>query len=431
VSIPIIFASISETVIHVTDTMFLARVGTVEVGALALADTILEIWIVLTVGLVDGLQVLLARRVGQGRDEAVGEVFNLGLALLTVVSVALTASLLIATPFLTAWLVRSAPVGAAVDVFLDVMSFSILFNSMNLAYSALLVGLERTRVLIGATVVLAVTNIGLDYVLVFGKLGFPAMGMRGSALGSLGAEIATFLFLTIYVMRRLEIRRYGMFRIPRWNMKLGRLLGGISSPVALQALLEGLKWFTFFLLLEWVSGDALAASNIVYSCFALLLIPTEGFAETTCSMVSKLIGEGKAERIGHLMREVISPAYMVTLPFMAIGFFFPDFVLSLVTSDPEMIAASRASLRVVSLGMLVVIPAEIWFVAVTGTGDTRATFAIEIVLTVATLAVSYVSALVLGLGLEYVWMSVPLASLACLALSYGWVRVGYWKRLEI
>lgn len=93
--------------------------------------------------------------------------------------------------------------------------------------------------------------------------------------------------------------------------------------------------------------------------------------------------------------------------------------------------ASRASLRVVSLGMLVLIPAEMWFVAVTGTGDTRAAFAIEVVLTTAMLAASYLSAFVLELELEFVWMSLPLASLACLALSYTWVRVGYWRRIEL
>src|SRR5262249_6765555 len=120
VSVPLIFAEVSETILHVTDTMFLARVGTVEVGAVALADTILEMWVVLTVGLVDGIQVLLARRVGQGRDRAVGETFNQGFLLLGAVSIALTVSLRAISPHLTAWLVRSADVGAAMDAFLGI-----------------------------------------------------------------------------------------------------------------------------------------------------------------------------------------------------------------------------------------------------------------------------------------------------------------------
>ena len=430
-SVPIIFAQISETLVHVIDTMFLARVGTVEVGAVAIGDSILEIWTVLVVGLVDGLQILLARRAGQGRDGAVGATFNQGILLLTLVSVALTATLVAAAPHLSAWLVQSDEIAAAANAFLGVMAFGILFNGLNFAYSALLVGLERTRILIWATVVLAVTNIALDYVLVFGKLGFPALGIRGAALGSLGAEIATFLFLTAYVLRRLEVRRYGLFRSLRWNWKLGRLLAELSSPVALKALLEGLRWFMFFLLLERVGVNALAASNIVFTCYVLLRIPTEGFAEAACSMVSKLIGEGQAARIGRLMREVISPAYLVTLPLVVLACAAPDFVLALITSDPVVIEAGRASLRVIALGMLVVIPAELWLVAVVGTGDTRASFVIELVLTLLVLAGSFLSTSVLRLDLEFTWISLPLASLACLALSYAWIRSGYWKRLAL
>ena len=83
VSVPLLFAEVSEIVVHVTDTVFLARVGTVEVGAIALADSLLEVAVVLTVGLIEGIQILFARRVGEGRHRAAGDVFNLGLLLLT------------------------------------------------------------------------------------------------------------------------------------------------------------------------------------------------------------------------------------------------------------------------------------------------------------------------------------------------------------
>jgi MATE family, multidrug efflux pump len=431
VSIPVIFAQINETTIHVIDTLFLARVGTVEVGAVALADTIFEIWTVLPIGLVGALQILLARRVGQGRDRAVGEAFNEGLVLLGALSIGLTAALLAAAPLLTGWLVHSPEVGAAVEAFLAIIAFAIFFNSANFAYSALLVGLARTGVLTWATLVLAVTNIALDYVLIFGCFGLPALGIRGAALGSLGAEVVTFLFLTAYALRYLEVRRYRLFSVIGWNGRLTASLLRLSGPVALQGLLEGVRWFTFFLILEWIGERALAVSNIVYACYAILRIPTEGFADTACSMVSRLVGEGQAGRIGHLMRESISPAYIVTLPLMLLALFSPDFVLSLAAANPAMIEAGRTTLRVVALAMLVDIPGEMWFKAVTGTGDTGAALAIEGALTVAMLGSTYLAAIVMGLELNYIWMSLPIAWMTCLALSWAWVRAGYWKRLEI
>ncbi len=431
VSVPIIFASLGETILHVTDTILLARVGIAEVGAIALADTILEMFVVLTAGLVDGIQILVARRLGEGRDRSVGRTFNQGLLVLAIVSLALTIILgLFAAP-LSRLLVSSEGVGAAVEEYLSVIALGILFTSANFAYSALFVGFGKTRVLIGATVVLGISNLALDSVLIFGGFGLPPLGMRGAALGSVGAEIATFLFLTGYVLTRLDVRRYGLLDFRGWDRWVNRSLVRLSSPIALQALLEAIRWFAFFLIVERIGEEALAQSNIVYACFALFRIPTEGFAETSCSMVSRMIGAGQHGRIEHLLREAISAAYLLSLPLAALAFLFPGPLLSLMTSEEPALAAGAASLRVVALAMLIIIPAEMWFVAVTGTGDTYAAAGIEVVLTAAMVGCGYLSALVLGLELEYVWMSVPIAWLACLVLSYSWMRSGYWMRLRI
>jgi len=424
-SLPLIFAEVSETLIHVIGTVFLTRVGVVEVGAVALADTVFELWAVLTLGLVDGLQILIARRIGQGRDQAVGETFNQGLGLMVVVSVGLTASLFWMAGPLSDFLVSSDDVAIAVERFLRIIAFAIVFNALSLAYSALFVGLGKTRVLIWATLVLAVTNIALDYALVFGHFGFPALGIEGAAIGSLGAEIATCLFLTGYVILRVDCARYGIFRFARWNGATIGLLARLSWPIALEALLEGARWLVFFLIIERISPFALAESNLVYACFEVFLIPTGGFAETACSMVSNWVGQGRT-RFGSLVREVTAASYFITLPMALLALLFPGAVLSLLDIEGALKGGGEASLRVVSLAMLIVIPAEMWAAAVIGTGDTFASFWIEAALTVVMIGGAWLAGSVLHLPLYYVWMSVPIAWLSCWILSYLWMRSGQW-----
>ena len=93
---------------------------------------------------------------------------------------------------------------------------------------------------------------------------------------------------------------------------------------------------------------------------------------------------------------------------------------------------AAGSLRVVLFSMLIGIPAEMWFAAVLGTGDTNAVLLIEFFLTTATLVVVYVAAFVLvPVSLTYVWISLPVAWLIGLVLSYGWMKAGYWDRREI
>src|SRR5262252_10074872 len=89
ISLPIMFAGLSEIVLHVTNTVFLARVGVTELAAIAVADSVAQLFLVVPLGLVDGIQILTARHVGRGRPWAVGAVFRQGLLLLLAIAIVL------------------------------------------------------------------------------------------------------------------------------------------------------------------------------------------------------------------------------------------------------------------------------------------------------------------------------------------------------
>jgi multidrug resistance protein, MATE family len=118
----------------------------------------------------------------------------------------------------------------------------------------------------------------------------------------------------------------------------------------------------------------------------------------------------------------------VTLPLVTVGLLFPHLTLSLFTSDSSVVAASVGSLRVIVVSMVIVIPAEIWSAAVSGTGDTDAALGIEVALTCVLLVAAFVAGPLLHLALSWVWLSIPIASGVCLVLSYAWVRSGFWER---
>ncbi|UCH83390.1 MAG: MATE family efflux transporter [Candidatus Latescibacterota bacterium] len=431
ISFPVILAGISEKVVELTDVVFLARYGIVELGAIALADAIYAMAIFVIVGLADGIQIVIARRAGQEQDQEIGNVFNHGLLLLALTSVAVILAIEFLSPLLTAAVVSSVNVAKAVDDFLRIYVFAVIFHAANLAYSAFYVGVSRTRVLIGATVVLAITNIVLDYGLIFGNLGLPRMGIRGAAIASLTAEIAAFLFITIYAWRRFDLRRYGLFKLHKWSKSLSRLLASISSPVAFDSLVETLRWLIFFLIIEQLGETSLAIANIVFACYALLLIPIEGISETTCSMASNLIGQDKRSSIGLLLRKTMSMSLIIVSPFVIFAFIWPEYVISIFSSDPEIIAGSVNSLRVVLLAVLVVIVGDMSVSVVAGAGDTVATFLIEVVVTVCTLVWAVGAAFILELPLEYVWTAEVVGWVVCVLLTLGWLRSGRWKRLQI
>ena len=325
----------------------------------------------------------------------------------------------------------SAAIAEAVNDFLQIFAYAILFHAANVTFSAFYVGISRTRILIGATSVLAAVNIGLDYCLIVGNLGFPRLGIKGAAIASLTAEISAFLVLSVYAWLHLDIKRYGLLKLKKWNKSLSKLLIKISSPASLDALVETVRWLLFFLIIERLGETTLAMSNIIYSCYALFLIPIEGFSETLCSMVSNLIGKGESRKIWGLLNKTMLLSAVVILPFLMITFVEPEYLLRIFTSDADILEGCVNSLRIIVISVIFMIAGEMFISAVAGTGDTVATFLIEIILTVCVLIWTYSAALLFGFKLEYVWLSEAIGWGVCLLLSFIWLRKGYWKRLLI
>ena len=406
--------------------------GRAELAAIGPIDAVLDTAIVLVVGIAEAMQILVARRVGQGRERAVGPTFGRALLLVTLVSLALAVTLRWASGPVAERLISSPEVARSVEDFFRYGAWGIVFLALNLTYSSLWVGLGRPRILVGATLLLVGTNLVLSVGFVFGSLGLPALGIEGAGIGFLGAELAAFAFLSIETARRLERARFGLRRHGGEADTSTGSIARLGAPVGLQALVEALRWVAFFLIIDHLGEEALASSSLVYACYALFLIPSQAFAETVYTMVSASLGSGEGvARIARLLRGVAWRAFALTLPLLAAAVIAPYVVLSLFTDEPELVSGAQATLRAMSVGMLAVVAAEIALAAVFGTGDTDAGFLIEVVMSASLVAWAALATLTLGLELPYVWLSLPFAATVGFALAGVWLRTGRWRRVAL
>ena len=430
-SFPLIIASISETVVGVTDAIFLSHYGTTELAALGLADAIYAMSLFLLLGFVDGVQILIGRRAGEERHKQIGKVLNQGLYLLAIISALMVLLVTLAVPLATVKLFQSLEVHAAVDQYLKIAIFGLFFHAFNLALSAFYVGISRTKVFIGATIVLALTNISLDYLLIFGNHGFAEMGIEGAAIASLSAEIAVSLYLLIDVIRRRYVQTYGLFAFGKIDYAIVKTLYSLSMPVSMEVLIETMRWFFFFLIIEQLGEEKLAIATIIFSCYALLLIPIDAFAETISSMVSNLIGQKDEKDVGQLVFKTVKLGYLTILPVLGGSLFFPEYALAIFAPDDSLIEGAKMALLIIVLATMVAVPADIIASAVAGTGDTVVTLAIEFLVSLSILAYAYYAALVADFSFEYIWFGEVVGWGVCLLLSWIWLRSGYWKRLDI
>jgi putative MATE family efflux protein len=428
---PLILAGISETVIDVTDTIFLAHYGTLELAAIGVADSVYGLSLFLAVGLVDATQILIGRRSGEALAPQVGQAFNHGLVLLLAAAAVMIPVLLLGAPHALAFLLTTPQIGEAAFAYLRIAAFALVFQSFNLVLGAFFIGISKTRVLIGAALILTTTNVLLDWLLIFGRAGLPELGIGGAARATLAAEIATSAFLLFYVLRHRYPARFGLFRLRELDWRLTGRLAVIGLPVSLNALVDTAKWFLLIVIIERLGERPLAAANIVLSCYSLFLIPVDNFSETVCTMVSNLIGQNHLRKLRLLLGRTMRLAYAVILPVLLLALLFPAALLGLFTPDAALAATAVGGLLALTLATALAVPADTWFSAVMGTGDTSATLAIQVTATAGALLWAWLAAFPLELGLGWILLGEAFAWLICLAASAWWFRGRRWLRLAL
>ena len=198
IAVPIMLGNLAQTIINFTDTAFLGHLGVIELGASMLAGLFYFVFTTIATGFAIGIQIIIARRFGEGKRERVGVIFEHGSFFVLILGTILFSILYFFSESLLAWLIDSPNIYASALDYIKYRQFGIIFVCFNFLYRGLYVGISNTKVITYSTIIMAIVNILLDYCLIFGNLGFPEMGIGGAALASFCAEVAAFLFFTIY-----------------------------------------------------------------------------------------------------------------------------------------------------------------------------------------------------------------------------------------
>jgi putative MATE family efflux protein len=377
VAYPIFLTMLIQNLIQVTDTAFLGHVGEVELGASAIAGIYYVAIFTIAFGFSTGAQILIGRRNGEKNFDKIGEIFLFGTAFLWIISAFIFFFTRLFSESILAKLLHSPNILNASLDYLNWRIVGLFFASANVMFRAFFVGITRTKVLTSNAIVMAVTNIFFDYVLIFGKWGFPEMGISGAALASVISEVASMGFFIIYLFWIVDFKKYGFPGKFRKNLRVIRGILNVSTALMIQYFLSLSTWLFFFLVIEGMGETTLAISNIIRSFYMIIGIPVFALSATSSTLVSNTLGAGKQKEVISLIWKIarLSLAISFTLAFFL--FLFPKPVLQIYTSDSELIRASIPSLYVILFVLLTLSVGNVFFQAVSGTGNTRSALAIE------------------------------------------------------
>ena len=431
ISYPILLSLLMEQLIGMTDTAFLGRVGEVELGASAIAGVYYLAIFMMAFGFSIGAHILIARRNGERQYKEIGSIFYQGIYFLLALAAILVALSLYFSPHILNSILSSDRINVAAESYIQWRVLGFFFSFIMVMFRAFFVGITQTKTLTLNSIVMVVSNIAFNYVLIFGKFGFPALGIAGAAIGSSLAELVSVLFFILYTWRRVDCTKYGLNRLPRFQFKLLKRILDTSVWTMIQNVVSLSTWFMFFLFVEHLGERALAISNIIRNVSGIPFMITMAFAATCGSLVSNLIGRGDKAYVAVTIRQHVRIAYLCILPLLLFFALFPNLILGIYTDMTDLREASIPALWVLCSAYLLMVPANIYFQAVSGTGNTRTALVLELfVLAIYMVFITYLI-LYLRVDVALCWTTEHVYALFILLFSYLYIKRGNWQKKQI
>ena len=307
---PVILGMLGHTFVSFVDNIMVGQLGTAELAAVSLGNSFMFIAMSLGIGFSTAITPLVAAADAEGNFQAGKAAFKHGLFLCTVLGVTLFLGVYFAKPLLY-FMDQPQEVVVLAEPYLDLVAFSLIPLIVFQAFKQCSDGLSMTRAPMYATLLANVVNIVLNYLLIFGKFGFPQMGIVGAAIGTLVSRVIMVGYLWLLMKRNLKSKEY-VLKIKLFvleNSMIKRILS-LGFPSALQMFFE----VAIFTAAIWMSGllgkNPQAANQIALNLSSMTYMFAMGLGVTAMIRVGNQ--KGKRDFVS-LRRVAISIFFLIIL----------------------------------------------------------------------------------------------------------------------
>jgi len=431
-ALPIYGGLIASQSIIIADIFFLGRVDSVQQSAAAFAGVFYMVFFLIGYGFTQGAQILIARRIGENRLSEVGKLFWNTILVSLFYAIAVAVFFKFESHHLFRYLLDSEDVANHAADYISTRSFGILGSQIAWCFTAYNIGRGNSVAVTIASVVNALVNIILAYMMIFGHWGMPKMEIKGAALASAIADLCTTATYVIYMLINKDYKTYAIQKFSFLNGKYLNQIFKVSFPLIVQSSLSIIAWFLFFAWIENTGKINFEVSMIVRGIYSVFLMSPIAMASATNSIVSNLIGQKRHEEVIPLVYKVVKMSFIYVLIVCPVLLIFPDFLMSVFTQDVMLIPLGRSPLIAVFLAMLFFSISSVMFQAVSGTGNTMIALVIETICIALYLLYTYVATDRQDpMGLPYIWLVETFYMLGLGVLSAVYLHSNRWKTTKI
>ena len=405
-ALPVIAGMVSQNVLNLVDTAMVSRLpnSNAALAAVGYGGFALFLTQSIILGFSTGVQASAARRKGQGRLNETGWFLNAALLIIVLVAPLLSVGLYHAIPHVYHYINNDPAVIELGVPYLQIRSAGIIFVATNFAFRGYWNAVDLTRLYMATLIAMHALNIFLNYVLIFGHFGAPALGVRGAAIASV---VSLGFGSCIYVLLGLRFARALGFleRLPA-RADILRLVQ-LSLPNGVQQVFFSAGFLALFWIIGKVGTAEVAAANVLMNLMLVAYLPGMGFGLACATLVGQALGRNDATDAARWAWDVVKVAMLVMGALGLPMVLAPEWILtSIYALPPETLAAARWPLCLVGMSMLFEAVGTVMQNALLGAGDTR-----RVMLTAIAnqwlvfLPVAWLVGPVLGLGLTAIWVA--------------------------
>ncbi len=397
-SLPVLLSSLFQRLVSIVDIFLVGGLGAAAIAATGLGQ--LLIFVVMTVfwGLATGTTVVIAHLWGGKRhDDARKAAFT---ALLACALLAVGASLLGCSfgDDLARFLGARDEVLRLSGGYIRLVFLYFAFTAGLNILSAIMHGVGNTRTPMEGVILVNILHVVIAYPLIYGKFGFPQLGVTGAAYAINASEFCGCLYLLVQALRR------GYLTIGRPDAELFGKIWQVGYPVALERIAQQSGQLFYSKYIISFGTAAYAAHQIGLSIESLSFMPGAGMGIAAATLMGQALGAHKIRRARISHREALRLAILVMASMALLFLFVPHFLIGLFTHDPDVIAKGCIFLRLVAFAQVPLALSFVYAGSLRGTGDTHYVFLVTLAaMWGIRVFLSYVAVVWLHLSLPVVW----------------------------
>ncbi len=393
---------VSQNVLNLVDTAMVGVLGPTSLAAVGIGGFANFMTTAVIIGLASGVQTMVARRKGEERISELAVPLSGGLLLALAIGLPLAFVMYHAAPSLFS-LLNSDPgvIDEGVPYF-QVRVMAAVAVGMNFSFRGYWAGVGLTRLYLRTLLIMHFANIVLNYLLIFGKFGFPELGSLGAGLAT---TLSVYLGTGIYFFLALRRAREQGFLRGLPGQETMKTMIRLAVPAALQQFLFASGMTCLFWIIGLVGTPEVAAANVLSTLMLVAMLPALGLGLVGLTLTGEALGRGEPEAAKQWGWDVAKVA-LVFITLLALpALIIPDLILAGFLHEPELINIARAPLRLTAATIIFDAIGVVLMNALLGAGAARQ---VMVVATVSQwmvgLPLAYLAGPVLGYGLLGVWL---------------------------